>query len=241
MMNGTSVPHHVAIITDGNGRWAKRRMLPRTAGHRQGVSNVRRIAYACSDRGVKVLTIYSFSTENWSRTADEVGALLGLIERTVRKELAELNRRGVRFRVLGDITPLPASLQEALLTEVEGTRENSQLTLNLAVNYGGRAEITNAMRILAEDVRAGRITPEQIDEQAIADRLYTAHLPDPDLLIRTGDELRISNFLLWQLAYSELYFTPVLWPDFDEAELDRAFEAYRRRERRFGGVTDAAR
>ncbi len=235
-MTESRAPKHVAIIMDGNGRWAKERLLPRMAGHRKGASTVRRICYACADRGVEVLTLYMFSTENWKRASEEVGALMSLIERTLRKELAEFHRRGVRVRVSGRVSELPPALQDTINGHIADTAANADLTLNMAVNYGGRGEIVDAARSLAQDVRDGRLDPDQIDEALFASRLYTAGLPDPDLLIRTGGDMRISNFLLWQTAYTELYVTPTLWPAFTEEELDRAFDVFAGRERRFGGV-----
>jgi undecaprenyl diphosphate synthase len=230
------VPEHVAIIMDGNGRWAQERLLPRMAGHRKGASTVRRICYACADRGIKVLTLYMFSTENWKRAQEEVGSLMGLIERTLRKELAELNRRGVRVRVSGRVEQLPAALRQTIHGHLDATDDNQDLILNMAVNYGGRAEIVDAARSLARDVQEGRLQPDDISEELFESRLYTAGLPDPDLLIRTGGDMRISNFLLWQLAYTEIYVTNTLWPAFGEDELDRAIHAFGSRERRFGGV-----
>lgn len=230
------VPQHIAIIMDGNGRWAQERLLPRAAGHRKGASTVRNICYACADRGVKVLTLYMFSTENWKRTQEEVGALMGLIDRTLRKELAELNRRGVRVRVSGRVEGLPSALRGTIDGHLGATASNDDLILNMAINYGGRAEIVDAARALAREVQAGTLDPEAITEELLAAKLYTAGLPDPDLLIRTGGDMRISNFLLWQVAYSEIYVTPTLWPDFSEEELDRALATFAARERRFGGA-----
>ncbi len=239
--SGSSVPNHLAIIMDGNGRWARQRLLPRSAGHRKGTSTVRKIAYACSDRGVKVLTLYGFSTENWKRTGDEVGALMGLYERSVRKELGEFHRRGVQFRVIGRIHEFPQRVRDILLEHVEATKANSDLILNLALNYGGRAELVDGVRALASRVQAGEIDPDEISEEMIGRSLYTGDLPDPDLLIRTGGDMRFSNFLLWQIAYTELYVTKTLWPDFDETALDEAFRTYGARERRFGAVGEKLR
>jgi undecaprenyl diphosphate synthase len=230
------VPSHIAIIMDGNGRWARERLLPRMAGHRRGASTVRKICYACADRGVKVLTLYMFSTENWKRAQEEVGSLMTLIERTLRKELAEFHRRGVRVRVSGRLEQLPPGLQRTIAGHMDATESHLDLTLNMAVNYGGRAEIVDAAKSLARDVAEGKLDPEAIDEEMFESRLYTVGLPDPDLLIRTGGDMRISNFLLWQLAYTEIYVTPTLWPDFSEDELDRALETFASRERRYGGV-----
>ncbi|MBD3177696.1 MAG: isoprenyl transferase [Armatimonadia bacterium] len=238
---GPKVPTHLAIIMDGNGRWARQRLLPRSAGHRKGTSTVRKIAYACSDRGVKVLTLYGFSTENWKRTGDEVGALMGLYERSVRKELGEFHRRGVQFRVIGRIHEFPERVRNILLEHVEATRGNTDLILNLALNYGGRAEIVDGVRSLAQQVREGSLAPDDIDEETLGRQMYTGDLPDPDLLIRTGGDMRFSNFLLWQVAYTELYVTKALWPDFDEAALDQAFQVYGGRERRFGAAGEKLR
>ncbi len=235
-LEGLTIPQHVAIVMDGNGRWAQQRMLPRTAGHRKGIETVRRVCDAAEAIGIKYLTIYAFSTENWRRPPEEVNSLMELIRRTIRREVAELDRRGVQVRVSGDLEGLPAGVREALEEGVAATAHNKGLVLNLAINYGGRLEIVRAARRLAERVAAGELSPEEIDEAKFAGELYTAGMPDPDLLIRTGGEQRVSNFLLWQIAYSEIYVTPVLWPDFGEEDLRRAIVEFNRRERRFGGV-----
>lgn len=233
----SGVPRHIAVIMDGNGRWALARGLPRTEGHRAGVSAVRRIVRHAAARGVEVLTIFSFSSENWSRPAAEVGFLMSLLERFVRRDLAEIHRQNVRVRMIGERSGLEPSIL-SLIEEGEAlTRDNTGMVLVVAFNYGARNEMVRAMRGLAEDVAAGRIAPQAIDEAAIAARLDTADLPDPDLVIRTSGEQRLSNFLLWQSAYSEFYFPDLHWPDFDEAALDRAIEAYSARDRRFGGLS----
>jgi undecaprenyl diphosphate synthase len=226
------VPQHVAIIMDGNGRWAQQRGLSRQQGHRAGTENIRRIIQAFGERGVRTLTLYAFSTENWARPRREVNALMRLIPRVIDRELDELHRQGVRLVHVGDMTPLDERLRRKVEDAIDITKDNKRMTVALAFNYGGRAEIVDAVRRI---VAAG--TPaEQIDESTLAEHLYTAGLPELDLLIRTAGDMRISNFLLWQSAYAELYFTPTLWPDFDEAEIERALAAFARRERRFGGV-----
>ncbi|MDK9697699.1 MAG: isoprenyl transferase [Siculibacillus sp.] len=230
------VPRHVAIIMDGNGRWAQARGLPRTEGHRKGMEAVRRIIRHASRRGIGQLTLYSFSSENWRRPAEEVGFLMGLLRFFIRRDLAELHAENVRVRVIGEREGLPSDIA-ALLDEAEVlTRANTGLTLAIAFNYGGRQEIVGAVRALAEKVARGEIGPDDIDAEAIDAELHTAAMPEPDLVIRTSGEKRLSNFLLWQAAYSELVFSPVLWPDFDEASFDGAIEEYNARERRYGGV-----
>lgn len=230
------LPRHIAIIMDGNGRWARGRGLPRVEGHRRGESAVRGIVEHCGELGVEYLTLYTFSAENWRRSQEEVSALMRLIEFVARKEINELHRKGVRLRVIGRMHELPGSLQDELRRDMELTRENTGLNLNLAINYGGRAEIVDATRRLAEQVALGLLRPEEITEEALAGALYYPGMPDPDLVIRTGGELRLSNFLLWQAAYSEIWVTHTLWPDFGRQELDEAIRSYRCRERRFGGV-----
>lgn len=228
----TKVPKHVAIIMDGNGRWAQARGLPRLAGHRAGTENIRRILEGCVEYGVKVLTIYAFSTENWQRPEDEVRGLMRILEEVIRKELRELNEKGVRLCHLGRLDGLSPRLQRQVREAIELTRENSRLIVNVAFNYGGRAEILDAVRGLIRD----GISPEDIDEELFSRHLYTAGLPDPDLIIRTAGEMRLSNFLIWQAAYAEYYSTPIYWPDFDKEELYRALLAYSQRERKFGQV-----
>lgn len=230
-----AVPRHVAITMDGNGRWAKRRLLPRALGHRQGAEAVRRIVQACVDLGVQYLTLYAFSSENWKRPTDEVEDLMGLLRHYLRNEVAELNRNNVRLRIIGERRGLAPDVV-ALVNESEGlTRNNTGLTLVLALNYGAQAEIAAAVRAIAAKVQAGVMPLEAINEQAVADHLLTVGIPDPDLIIRTSGEQRLSNFLLWQAAYAELVFVDCLWPDFDKAQLVEAIETFGRRERRFGG------
>ena len=225
-----TVPSHIAIIMDGNGRWAQRRHLPRLAGHRAGVRNIHRIVRACVDLGVRTLTVYAFSTENWGRPQDEVNGLMALFADASERETRNLHRNGVRVCHVGTMEGVSRHLQEAIGRAVELTRYNSRLTLNVAFNYGGRAEIVHAVKRI---VMAG-IPPEQIDETVVSRYLYTADIPDPDLVIRTAGEMRLSNFLLWQAAYSEYYATPTLWPDFAAEDLQAAVEAYSVRHRKFG-------
>jgi undecaprenyl diphosphate synthase len=226
------LPQHVAVIMDGNGRWAKRRLLPRSAGHRAGVERVRTVIRMSSDIGIKYLTLYALSTENWKRPADEVSTLMGLLLEYLRRELAELHEKNVRIRTLGDLGRLPGEVRSEIERAKETTRGNTGLTVNMALNYGGRQEIVAAVKkALDGGKKAG-----EVDEGYISSLLETAGQPDPDLLIRTSGEARISNFLLYQLAYAEFYFTDTLWPDFDEKEYARALAAFASRDRRFGGV-----
>ncbi|PWC59860.1 UDP pyrophosphate synthase [Azospirillum sp. TSH7] len=236
-----TAPGHVAIIMDGNGRWAKARGLPRTAGHKKGVDAVRRTVEAARELGIGTLTIFSFSSENWRRPEEEVSDLMGLLRFYLRSEVAELHRAGVRLRVIGDRTRLSEDINR-LIDNAEGlTRDNRVMTLVVALSYGSRLEIVHAARRLAEEVAAGRLSPEAIDEDALSARLYTADIPDPDLIIRTSGEKRISNFLLWQAAYAELVFVDTLWPDFTKRDLEAAIEEFHRRERRFGATTAGSR
>ena len=230
-----NLPRHIAVIMDGNGRWAKKNSLKVALGHRAGTENLREIIRNCSDIGVEALTLYAFSTENWNRSKTEVDALMQLILDFFHSEIDELDEKGVRILILGDKSGLPEPQRLVLEQAEERTAKNTGLSLNIAVNYGGRAEIVRAAQLLAAQVAAGERTVESIDEDAIADHLYTKGLPEVDLLIRTSGELRLSNFLLWELAYSEIYVTDVLWPDFGEEELKKAVAAYSKRERRFGG------
>jgi undecaprenyl diphosphate synthase len=234
------LPRHIAITMDGNGRWATQRGLPRSEGHRQGDRAVRDVIEACGELGVEYLTLYTFSTENWRRSADEVRTLLMLIEAVARREIQELHEKGVRVRVLGRLNELPETLRGELERDMALTRENTGLNLNLAINYGGRAELVDAARSLAERVRRGEIDPAGIDEQMLASSLYQPGMPDPDLLIRTAGDLRISNFLLWQLAYAEIHVTPTLWPDFSRDHLLEAIADFQARQRRFGAVPAAS-
>jgi len=236
----SQTPSHVAIIMDGNGRWAKARGLARFEGHRRGLEAVRRVVRSAIEHGVRYLTVYSFSSENWRRPPDEVAMLMGLLKRFIRNDLAELHKNGVRVRVIGERDTLAPEIA-SLLTEAEGrTRDNSELTLTVAFNYGSRQEIVAAARRLALDVRDGRVNVDTIGEDEFAARLDTAGLPDPDLVIRTSGEMRLSNFLLWQAAYAELVFLPILWPDFDDAAFVSALKQYASRERRFGAVVEPA-
>ena len=233
------LPRHVAIIMDGNGRWAQRRGMPRSFGHKAGVEALREIIRHSDHLGIEALTIYAFSTENWKRSAEEVGALMGLLLEYFTKELDELHRENVRIRILGDISDMPAGLerqQQALYNAMDRTKENTGLKLNIALNYGGRQEIVAAAKKLAQLAAAGEINPDEIDMEMFASKLYTAGLPEVDFMIRTSGEIRLSNFLLYQLAYAEFYQTDVLWPDFDRKAYDEALLAYTKRNRRFGGV-----
>ena len=234
------LPTHVAVIMDGNGRWAQQRRRPRAFGHRAGVQAVRGLIKACLGRGIPCLTLFAFSSENWSRPRGEVSSLMDLFLRSLRKEADDLARNGVRLRFIGDRAAFADELQQAMRDVEQRTRENTQLQLNIAVNYGGRWDIVAAARSLAEQVRRGELDPAAIDSEVFHGQTSLAGLPDPDLLIRTGGEQRISNFLLWQSAYAELYFCDRLWPDFDEAALDQALADFRGRQRRFGGVPGTA-
>jgi undecaprenyl diphosphate synthase len=227
------VAKHVAIIMDGNGRWAKARGLPRTEGHRHGTENLRRILRAAVENGIEILTIYAFSTENWARPRAEVRMLLRILETVIDRELDELHAEGVQLRHIGELAGISASLQKKIHKAMERTQNNTRLILNIAFNYGGRDEIVHAVRRIIED----GVPADQVNEALISSYLYTGGLPDPDLIIRTSGELRVSNFLIWQGAYSEYYATPVYWPDFDATELKRALAAYGQRKRRFG-MTD---
>ncbi|MGP0094595.1 MAG: isoprenyl transferase [Xanthobacteraceae bacterium] len=229
-------PRHVAIIMDGNGRWAAARGLPRGEGHRRGVEAMRRTVRAASDLGIQVLTIFSFSAENWSRPRAEILDLMGLLRRFIRNDLAELHRNGVRVRVIGELESLAPDIKRLLQEAEDLTKANGRLTLVVAFNYGARQEIARAAKRLAQEAAAGRIEAASIDADLLAGYLHAPDLPDPDLLIRTGGELRLSNFLLWQAAYSELVFVPTHWPDFDRPQLEAAVTEFRQRERRFGGL-----
>ena len=231
----SGLPRHIAIILDGNGRWAKKRGLPRTAGHAAGAETFRRIATYCKNIGVDYLSVYAFSTENWKRPPEEVGTIMKLLDRYLREAIATMERDKIRMRVLGDVSALSPELQAEIARTNEISQRYQGFQANICLNYGGRDEIIHAARRYAEDYAAGRVNGE-LTEEGFGSYLYSAGIPDPDLMIRPGGEVRISNFLLWQCAYSEFYFTDVLWPDFTSAELDKAIAEFRRRDRRYGGV-----
>jgi undecaprenyl diphosphate synthase len=232
----TSLPQHVAIIMDGNGRWAKQRSLPRVEGHRQGAESARTIIRTSGELGIKYLTLYAFSAENWNRPKDEVDALMKYLIHYLKTETPELNKNNVRLEVIGQIYRLPENVQEHLKKSIQTLSKNSGLTLVMALSYGSRIEIVDAVRGIAEKVKRGKLDPADINEQVFAQHLYTRNIPDPDLLIRTSGEMRVSNFLLWQISYAELVITPTLWPDFRKPQFFAALEEYARRHRRFGGV-----
>lgn len=234
----SNIPEHIAVIMDGNGRWAKAHGKPRVFGHKNGVKSVREISEAAAELGIGYMTLYAFSTENWSRPQLEVTALMGLLVETIRKEVSTLNKNNIRLRAIGDLTKLPARSQKALLEGIEDTSTNTGMTLILALNYSSRWELTSTMQAIAEDTKNGLLDPVTIDQQYISSRLATAEYPDPELLIRTSGEQRLSNYLLWQLAYSELYFTDVFWPDFRKVHLYKALVNYQSRERRFGKTSE---
>ena len=235
-VNG-AVPRHVAIIMDGNGRWARDRMLPRPLGHRSGMKSVREVVEGAIEVGLEVLSLFAFSQENWQRPAGEVSALMSLLEEYIQREADELDAQGVQVRMLGELERLTPAAAAAVDRVMKQTAHNTKLRLNLFISYGARAEIVRAVRLLAAEVAAGSRKPEEIDEEAIANKLFTADCPDPDLLIRTSGEQRISNFLLWQVAYTELYISSVLWPDFRRRELYAAILDFQNRDRRFGRVS----
>ena len=237
-MSFTHLPQHIAIIMDGNGRWAKSRFLSRVMGHREGVKRIKEIVRYCDEVGVKVLTLFAFSTENWSRPSTEVSFLMQLFFKTLKKEITDLHKHQVQLKFLGNREALDQELQKNLLVAEALTEKNQGLKLRVAVNYGARAELLHAFKALAIEVKAGKLLPEHIDEMKINSNLYTADVPDPDLLIRTSGEARLSNFLLWQLAYAELYFTSTLFPDFNVAALAEALKWYEARERRFGKTSE---
>ncbi len=231
-----NLPTHVAVIMDGNGRWAKQRGLPRVEGHRNGVESVRTIVRSAGELGIKFLTLYAFSVENWNRPKDEVDTLMKFLARFLKNEIGELNKSNVRLEAIGQIWRLPEFVQEQLEKTKAALAKNNGLTLILALSYGGRTEIVEATRAVADKVKSGQLDPAEITERVIADHLYTRHWPDPDLLIRTSGEVRVSNFLLWQISYAEFVVTETLWPDFRKAQFHAALEEYARRHRRFGGV-----
>jgi len=229
------IPRHVAMIMDGNGRWALSRGLPRIAGHKAGTENLRRVIRSTVEFGIKYLTIYAFSTENWGRPPEEVRGLMNILEDVIDRELNELNKEGVQLRHIGRLEQLSPTLQEKVLDAVDMTKHNDRLILNIAFNYGGRDEIVQAIQKMMKD----GVTPEAVSDELVSHYLYTAGVPDPDLIIRTSGELRVSNFLIWQAAYSEWYITPTYWPDFDKDEYRRAIETFAQRDRRYGGVSEA--
>lgn len=230
------LPHHVAVIMDGNGRWAKQQGLPRIMGHRRGADTLKDLLRCCSDWGISALTAYAFSTENWGRPLEEVDFLMSLFERILRRELKEMMEEDVRIRFVGDLSLLPKSLQEEIAQSMADTAKNQGIQFTVATNYGGRQEIIQACQAIAQQIQAKKIQPEDINEELFAQNLYTAGVGDPDLLIRTSGEMRISNFLLWQLAYAEIYITDTLWPDFDRQQFHQALISYQKRDRRFGKV-----
>jgi undecaprenyl diphosphate synthase len=235
------LPAHIAIIMDGNGRWAKRRSLPRVAGHRAGIESVRTVVDTCARLGIQALTLYAFSLENWKRPREEVSTLWRLLRFYLRRELPEIMRNRIRFGCVGRLDGLPAVVRQELESAIQATESNRGMRLNLAINYSGRAELVDALNAIVEDARLeGKLPGLRIDEAKLAARLYTAGMPDPDLLIRTSGEMRISNFLLWQIAYAELYLTDTLWPDFGRSDLLHAVLEYQKRDRRFGGLSPDA-
>ncbi|MFN6482793.1 MULTISPECIES: isoprenyl transferase [unclassified Nostoc] len=230
------LPQHVAVIMDGNGRWAKRQGLPRIMGHKRGVDALKDLLRCCQDWGIQALTAYAFSTENWKRPQEEVDFLMTLFQRVLRQELREMVEENVQIKFVGNLQDLPRSLQQEISRSMEATKDNGGIRFSVATNYGGRQEILQACQAIAKQVQQGLLQPNEIDEQVFESHLYTAGITDPDLLIRTSGEMRLSNFLLWQMAYGEIYITDALWPDFDRAEFHRALCAYQQRERRFGKV-----
>ncbi len=235
-LNGVDLPKHVAIIMDGNGRWAKKRMMPRSFGHRAGVEALRGVITMSSNIGIEVLTFYAFSTENWGRPEDEVGVLMDLLVEFLNKEIAELHENGVNIRFMGDVEQFPQRCRSAIENAIELTKSNKGLVVNIALNYGGRHELVRAFNNMMDDVENGVIDKEKVDENTISDYLYTAGLPDPDIVIRTSGEMRLSNFMLYQSSYSELYIPDTLWPDFDEGEYEKALIEYSGRKRRYGKI-----
>lgn len=237
LMLPEKLPRHVAIIMDGNGRWAQKKGLPRSAGHAAGTEALREIIRSTDDWGISALTIYAFSTENWSRDKEEVRALMSLLLRYFNSEIDELDEKNVRITILGDVDGMPSPQRETLISAMERTRENTGLRLNIALNYGGRAELVRAAQILAQKAAAGEIRPEDIDDRMMGECMYTCGLPDVDLLIRTSGEMRLSNFLPWQTTYAEMVFNPVLWPDYDREKYLKDIWVYASRDRRYGGIS----
>ncbi|MEH1921371.1 isoprenyl transferase [Nostoc sp.] len=235
-LNPQKIPQHIAVIMDGNGRWATSRGLPRIAGHRQGAKTLKELLRCCKDWGVKALTAYAFSTENWQRPVEEVDFLMHLFERLLHRELAQMHREGVRISFIGDLSALPKSLQTEMERSMAETLNNQAIHFTVAVNYGSRNEITRVCRQVAQLVEQGELNAEQVNESLVEQHLYTVDTPEPDLLIRTSGEMRLSNFLLWQMAYTEMYFTDILWPDFNREAFYQALLSYQSRDRRFGQV-----
>lgn len=232
------IPKHIAIIMDGNGRWAKKRGLPRVAGHRKGVETVREIVEACAEIGVKYLTLYTFSTENWKRPKNEVSTLMRLLLKSLKERLDELNRNNIKLTCIGNMSSLPYEVQHQLVEDIERTKNNKRMTLNLALSYSGRWELLEAIKEIGNKMISGEIKPGDISERTVSDFLHTKNIPDPDLVIRTSGEFRVSNFLLWQIAYSEFVIMDVYWPDFSKHHLYKAIESFQKRERRFGKVSE---
>lgn len=235
MQNDIKAPRHIAIIMDGNGRWAKAKNIPKIMGHRKGAEVIREISKACAESGVEILTLFAFSTENWKRPEEEVNGLMNLLKDYLTKEKAELNKNGIRFMAMGRIDDLREDIREGINKLANDTKTNKKLILNLAINYGARSEIVDAVKLISKEVSENKINPESINEEIFSKHIYTKDLPDPDLIIRTSGEMRLSNFMLWQAAYSEIYVTKKLWPDFTKEDLAEAIIDYAKRDRRFGG------
>ncbi len=237
-LDSENIPAHIAIIMDGNGRWARKRLMNRINGHRRGMDAVKEVIIAAREAGVRYLTLYAFSTENWKRPPEEIKALMSLLGKYLKSELKMMMDNGIRLKAVGNIDAIPDKERELLLSTIDTTRENDKMVLNLALSYGGRNEILYAARIIAEKVERGELRPDEINEELFSSHLLSTDIPDPDLLIRTSGEMRLSNFLLWQMAYTELYFCETLWPDFGKDELVKAIRDYQKRERRFGKTSD---
>jgi undecaprenyl diphosphate synthase len=238
LKNSGEIPKHIAIIMDGNGRWAKKRGLPRVAGHKRGVDTVEEIVEACAEIGVKYLTLYTFSTENWKRPKDEVSTLMRLLLNSLRDKVNELNKNNIRLTTIGDTDSLPTEVQKQLNSSIEQTKKNNKMVLNLALSYSGRWELLEAIKKIAKDSSKGQLKIDDIDENLISKQLTTKNMPDPELIIRTSGEFRVSNFLLWQIAYSEFIITETFWPDFSRNDLYKAIQEFQKRERRFGKVSE---
>jgi len=232
------IPEHIAIIMDGNGRWAKRRGLPRAAGHKRGVDTVKEITEDCAELGVKYLTLYTFSTENWNRPKDEVSTLMRLLLKSLREKVSELNENNIRLTTIGDIASLPFAVQNELKEAIEKTKNNDKMTLNLALSYSGRWELIEAIKSIGKLISQNKLTVDEINEKSLREHLTTKNIPDPDLLIRTSGEFRVSNFFLWQIAYTEFYISDVFWPDFNKQHLIEAIKSFQNRERRFGRISN---